>query len=372
MPSAAQWGILLWSFLVWNAKRISSQSTEVNSCIQSYQWSLNTRKQTPCLVAAYLETVCKGIPFSVKALPNGNHYLGPTFAEADPCTCSSVYYSLISACGGCQDRTFANWTSWSVNCVAVFLTVFPKDIPPATEIPQWAYLNVTEDNNNFNPLRAQQVSEQAPGPPVPSTSTTSVAVLPTPSNTSGSPADSSSAITSHKKSNAGAIAGGVVGGIAFLAALVLALFWWSRTKRNPTTSRANSIVNNWRRKQRQRKDAADIDLDEDVRVTPFPFNSSEHADDIRRDTSSPLSGITMTGSVMQTLQDTRTVITPPLMQGISSTSPDSYGHMRNPSDPVSPMTSTFYTTLGPVGSMDSMSQLTRAHGGGGYSGAAEI
>ncbi len=59
---------------------------------------------------------------SVDAVPGGFHYLGPTVAEADECRCSSVTYSLISACGGCQGRNFVNWTTWSTNCSQTYET----------------------------------------------------------------------------------------------------------------------------------------------------------------------------------------------------------------------------------------------------------
>ena len=53
---------------------------------------------------------------AVDAIPVGNHYLGPTPSTATPCECSSVTYSLLSACGGCQNRTFIDWLTWSENC----------------------------------------------------------------------------------------------------------------------------------------------------------------------------------------------------------------------------------------------------------------
>ena len=60
----------------------------------------------------------------VPAVPAGNHYLGPNASDADPCRCSSVTYSMISACAGCQDRTYIDWITWSQNCTTVSNSVF--------------------------------------------------------------------------------------------------------------------------------------------------------------------------------------------------------------------------------------------------------
>ena len=60
----------------------------------------------------------------IPAVPIGNHYLGPNATQADPCRCSSVTYSAISACGGCQNRTYIDWTIWSQDCPQVSLATF--------------------------------------------------------------------------------------------------------------------------------------------------------------------------------------------------------------------------------------------------------
>jgi hypothetical protein len=61
---------------------------------------------------------------SVDAIPVGTHYLGPTFADATPCRCSTVTYSLLSACAGCQNRDFTNWINWSLNCPYVEISTY--------------------------------------------------------------------------------------------------------------------------------------------------------------------------------------------------------------------------------------------------------
>ena len=39
-------------------------------------------------------------------LPSGYHYNGPLVSTATPCKCSTVYYSVISACATCQDGQY--------------------------------------------------------------------------------------------------------------------------------------------------------------------------------------------------------------------------------------------------------------------------
>ena len=55
----------------------------------------------PCsfLTAKYLE-------FNLEPLDFGYVYSGPTQANQNSCRCSSVYYSLLSACGFCQGRNY--------------------------------------------------------------------------------------------------------------------------------------------------------------------------------------------------------------------------------------------------------------------------
>ncbi|KAJ3509632.1 hypothetical protein NLJ89_g5121 [Agrocybe chaxingu] len=229
------WAILL----LCAALHVVGQESNVTVCVDDYRWSINSRGQTPCLVAAYLKTAC-GTPASVDAIPPDNHYLGPTFAQADPCMCSSVTYSVISACGGCQSRNFANWTTWSQNCPLVSLGSFPRPIPDGTEVPVWALINPVATNNTFDPVAAVQVLN---GFPLPTPS--SVSPLPPPVTTSRTsstdtlgastftPSATSVPQTSEggSRSNAGAIAGGVVGGLVFLAIVGLLMLWWFMRKR---------------------------------------------------------------------------------------------------------------------------------------------
>jgi len=214
--------------------RVASQTSNVTTCTPLYEWSINARNQTPCLVAAFLESVCEG-PVEVNTLPEATHYTAPPSADATLCRCSTVTYSLISACGGCQNRTFISWTDWAANCPQVEIAQFLQTIPAEVVVPSWAYLDVTKTDNFFNPILASLNSSESSSASASSSSTASAppSTTSTPSSTpSVSPPPSS---TSHK-SNAGAIAGGVVGGLVGLVAAALAAVFYLRRRNSPLES----------------------------------------------------------------------------------------------------------------------------------------
>ncbi|KAF8798154.1 hypothetical protein BYT27DRAFT_7203862 [Phlegmacium glaucopus] len=199
--------------------------SNVAQCISGLNWTLNSMGQTPCYVAANLESICT--PTTVDGIPNNTHYLGPTLAAADPCQCSSVTYSMISACGACQGRTFIDWTTYSTNCSTVTFMTFPKSIPSNVLVPTWAYLNLTQTNNDFNEVAARQNASA----PISSSSSAPTASIVLPVSTSSSTASTSQSVRKSQP-NAGAIAGGVVGGLVLIALNALAALWYLRRRRN--------------------------------------------------------------------------------------------------------------------------------------------
>ncbi|KAF7304964.1 hypothetical protein MKEN_01211100 [Mycena kentingensis (nom. inval.)] len=215
------------------ARRVVAQSSNVTTCLPAYSWAINERKQSPCLVAAYMENVCQSGLVQVNEIPPSTHYTGPTSAEANLCRCSTPVYSLISACAGCQSRSFLSWTDWAQNCEEVQIAKFLQAVPSQVVVPPWAYINVTQTDNIFSPLAASANASATP----PSSSSASPSDSPS-STVAAPPAESNTAIpvlaptaTSEKKVNAGAIAGGVVGGLAFLVAGgLLASFFMRRRK----------------------------------------------------------------------------------------------------------------------------------------------
>ena len=50
------------------------------------------------------------VVFTIDPLPPGYSYIGPSGADdSDLCKCSTVGYSLISACGGCQGQSWITY-----------------------------------------------------------------------------------------------------------------------------------------------------------------------------------------------------------------------------------------------------------------------
>ena len=100
-------------------------------CVQSF----NSLGQDPCEVTAYMLSTCNGgcesfaylfclalaslyslISFAAFPLstldPNDSSYGGPDYTDASNlCECSTVGYSLVSACGGCQGHTWITYDS---------------------------------------------------------------------------------------------------------------------------------------------------------------------------------------------------------------------------------------------------------------------
>ena len=86
----------------------------------------NTKNQNPCLVAAYLLGACVGggklspllhrssgsttdfffAEYTIGPLAPNYYYIGPSSSNNNSCQCSTVAYSLMSACGDCQNRTY--------------------------------------------------------------------------------------------------------------------------------------------------------------------------------------------------------------------------------------------------------------------------
>jgi len=339
-----------WSFLfLWLAipLHVAGQSSNVTNCVASYDWSINSLGQTPCLVAAYLESLC-GVPTMVSSIPNGTHYLGPTSpSQQDPCKCSTVTYSVVSACGGCQGRTYQNWTTWSQFCDNVEIATFPQVIPTEVQVPAWAYVNITSIGDNFDPTFAQRVnagglpSSSLSAPIATGPSSTQPTSISSSSATSSSSVGTTPATSSKSHSNAGAIAGGVTAGLVVLAALCLFFLWRFVSKKR------NAVQ------------------------TDFTFDSR-----------ALVSGHTTGGTLMT--QTTGTASRSPYNYGPSPASfSQSHQHASDMNAfPLSPATTTAYTSPPPASrrSLESVSASMAQFGGyqtqttaqPGYSGAAEV
>lgn len=105
---------------------------------------------------------------------------------------------------------------------------FPKRIPVGTEVPAWAYLDITQ-TNDWDPTGAEAYEQH-------NATEISASLSPTLSS-AGSPSMSSAPSDVSVKTNVGAIAGAVVGGASGLALLVVGgiLLW----RRHSIRSRAS-------------------------------------------------------------------------------------------------------------------------------------
>ncbi|KAL0946687.1 hypothetical protein HGRIS_012874 [Hohenbuehelia grisea] len=210
------------------------------TCSPSFQWAFNSLNQSPCVIRAYLATLCSP-NWSVYALQPGSRYIGPPSGEASPCSCNMATYMLLSACGACQNRTWVNWYTWSSHCPAAMTNydTYPGDIPPETAVPAWAFINVLEHpemNATFSPRVAEGVGNmpESKGPASQSSTSTSSSSMPTsltsPTTTATSLGFSSTSVASASSSalttqvNAAAIVGGILGGVLLVTIASLACF----------------------------------------------------------------------------------------------------------------------------------------------------
>ncbi|KAJ3784053.1 hypothetical protein GGU10DRAFT_37462 [Lentinula aff. detonsa] len=213
----------VWSTsLLWQV-RCDGPTLNVPACSSQfdYQWSVNSKGQSPCQVAGYLGSVCSGV-FAIPAVIPGSQSYSLSLGLQNNCTCSTVYYSALSACASCQGVAYSTWAEWSTNCSTVFLGLYPNAIPSGTAVPHWAYQAIT-GSASFNATIAQQAGD-LPESSAAAASTASSTPTPAskPSTTVSSTASSDD--TTHKI-NAGAIAGGVVGGLAFLCMIILVIIF---------------------------------------------------------------------------------------------------------------------------------------------------
>jgi len=190
------------------------------SCTQpDWEWSYNSLGQDPCAVVQILEGKCKNqTSYELKPLKPGTDYLTPQEGTAPGCSCNTVTYSLYQACSQCQIPGSGNtWTFYDQFCPEVYVTQIPLDIPDDTEVPTWAFLNVTKEDE-FNLTAARALVE---GP--------KLSDSPPPITMSSDPSEPTPSTGNH----VGVIVGGVVGGIAAIV-LTIALVFLCLLRKKPT------------------------------------------------------------------------------------------------------------------------------------------
>ncbi|KAJ3538365.1 hypothetical protein NMY22_g5195 [Coprinellus aureogranulatus] len=223
----------------------SNMASDQMATCSTAQWTFNSRNQSPCVVGSALAGACVGGDFTLTPLQPDFVYLGPSVAAATQCRCSTVYYSMLSACATCQGNNFIRWGRYSTNCTTVYSGVFPRDIPQNIAVPAWAYMDVVT-SDTFNLTLAQNfggVESTAPAQSTGSPSTRSSSSG-TSTNTGGGPAATSGGSGTDpekKSSNTGAIVGGVVGGIVGLA-LIAGLIFFLLRRRNKQKHLAPSAL----------------------------------------------------------------------------------------------------------------------------------
>ncbi|KAJ8078922.1 hypothetical protein PM082_013206 [Marasmius tenuissimus] len=217
-----------------------AQDTEPATCSdssQSLNWTSNSLGQDPCQVASILGGVCSPAGFVVPpldTLPNST-YKGPEEGKEDGCRCSSVFYSLPSACAACQGGDdWLSWSEFSKNCFPPYNKTFMEIIPGNTKVPAYAYVL---DGDSFSLDVAQEESAGLPesvGPGPSSTLESShspSSTTPLNSTTPSSTAQSHDKPESPENPNTGAIVGGIIGGLVALCSLVILVFTFLRRRR---------------------------------------------------------------------------------------------------------------------------------------------
>lgn len=241
-------------------------------CEASFAWMDNDEGQQPCLVAAYLIAPCLASPSSaiVLGLVQGlgiDAYTPPGpagFYPASTCMCSSVTYSLLSACGICQGFTYDSWSTWIAQCPANMVSngQYSDTIPSVVTIPQWAFLNITTGggfnvasaqataNKNLPDVSASNVPQNTAGSgakttgnlgptntysfpsySVPTYSCTVPSVsVPTFSVPTGDGSSDSFHVNTKRKVNVGAIVGGIIGGISALISTMTGIWLWIKRR----------------------------------------------------------------------------------------------------------------------------------------------
>jgi len=186
-----------------------------------FDWAKNSLGQDPCTVASYMGGVCSSGVLTIPALEPTQSYTGPPLAQAgNTCLCSTVYYSLLSACAACQERSFSPWSTYDRNCTSVYVGVFLGNIPSGTRVPHWAYDDVRIlDTFDAKSAQTEINAPESSGTAVP---------------TQGGNTSPTVAAPASSKSKAGAIAGGVIGGLVAVVLAIGAAIVIIRRRRNRT------------------------------------------------------------------------------------------------------------------------------------------
>jgi len=156
------------------------------------------------------------------------------------CKCSTIVYSLISACDACQGSNWISWSQFVTNCSKTEPAgAYPNPIPGGTRLPQWTLIDIT-NQNDWNATQSYLLgdgTEIGPGTLLgPGGTPISSSTGPTGTSTSSTSSSSTPVPASGHSSNTGAIAGGVVGGLAAIIVAIASMFFCRRGRHSQTTA----------------------------------------------------------------------------------------------------------------------------------------
>ncbi|KAH9973128.1 hypothetical protein BGW80DRAFT_286726 [Lactifluus volemus] len=217
--------------------------------VSSWGWTFNSIDQNSCTVAAYLQATCNGGTYNIPALPQGSSYAGPAAGTSNACKCSSVVYSLLSACDACQGEPWLTWYAYSINCTKEYPALyFPNPVPAQTRVPQWALIDVTVEGNwnSSKSLTVGDLPEVLPGemisdwtnvstfsvgPSSTATASSSSSISSSQQTVTSTSPSSSTGSSGGSSSNIGAIAGGAAGGVVAVSTAAFIVFFFLRRRR---------------------------------------------------------------------------------------------------------------------------------------------
>ncbi|KAH8923098.1 hypothetical protein BT69DRAFT_184515 [Atractiella rhizophila] len=208
------------------AGQVVAQTSDAVCGSISFTWEVNSKGQSPCIVASTIISYTQNSPFNLWALQSQPaRYPGPVQTDEahwgfNRAVCSMVTYSLLAGCAYCQGSSWPSWPEQIQHCNSTYLgndqgaiKGLPIDVPSITAVPSWAEFDYSSlTGQTWDPVRAQLISQQAAG------------------NGTNTGTDNSDNGGGKKKSSiAGPVAGGVVGGVAVILA-VIGAFWWRRRR----------------------------------------------------------------------------------------------------------------------------------------------
>ncbi|PPR05942.1 hypothetical protein CVT24_006667 [Panaeolus cyanescens] len=197
----------------------------------------NTMAQSPCVVSGILLSVCLGREVTIRTLSgvDDNYPGAQASGEGSTCRCSTVYYSMLSACAYCQAHDWITWLEQQANCVDISDRHLPILIPSNTSIPNYAYADVIA-NARFD-IAAAQAMLSATTSSASASGTTFSSATTSHSDTSSSPTPTNTPYIpdrEKKETNIGAIVGGVIGGLLVVGIVIAVIVYMVvRSRRKP-------------------------------------------------------------------------------------------------------------------------------------------